>query len=302
MEIFVAIVDAGSISAAAERLDMAKSAVSRRLAELELRLDTVLLNRTTRRLSLTATGGEFFARCEDILQDVADAEAAAASTDAALAGTIRIAAPLSFGLDHLGPAINRFAELHPGVAPVIDFSDRQVDLVAEGFDVAVRIAKLGDSSLVARKLTTVRHVICASPDYWDRHGRPGEPADLRQHRGLRYTLAAKRNWAWTAPDGSRGSVTVPAEIAANNGKYLAEAAIAGHGVIRMPLFIVYRYIEAGELEPVLTDYRWNDLRAWAIYPRSRRLPARVRALVDFLAEEFSGTPYWEDCLTARTDA
>ena len=296
MEVFVRVVDAGSISGAAERMDMAKSAISRRLAELESRLRVQLLNRTTRRLSLTAAGSEFYERCNGILAEVADAEGNVASADATLQGRLRVAAPLSFGLEHVGPVINDFMQVHPGLAVEVDFNDRQVDLVAEGFDLGIRIAKLSDSSLVARKLTTIRNVVCASPAYWDKYGRPEHPDDLKQHMALRYTLAAQRSWRYLAPDGSRGSVTVSAQTSANNGTFLSQSAAKGSGVIRMPVFIAYRLIESGQLEPVLLDYRWGDLSAWAVYPKTRHVAYRVRALIDQLASSFGETPYWEKCL------
>ncbi len=296
MEIFATVADTGSISGAAERLDMAKSAVSKRLADLETRLDVSLMTRTTRRLSLTDAGADFYKRCTAILAEVAAAEAGVSEADAEFSGPIRIAAPLSFGLHHIGPALIQFMQLHPAVNVTMDFNDRQVDLVAEGFDLGVRIAKLSDSTLVARKLAPVRQLVCASPAYWAANGRPEEPADLKQHQALRYTLAAQRNWTYTAPDGARGSVTVPTLHAANNGAFLRDAAVAGLAIVRLPAFIVHEQIATGELEPTLLDYRWNDLHAWAVYPQTRRLPSRVRALIDYLAEVFGETPYWEACL------
>lgn len=299
MEIFVRIVDAGSISAAAERLDTAKSAVSRRLTDLETRLGVRLLNRTTRRLSLTGAGSDFYARCVAILADVTEAEECVASAETELAGGMRVAAPVSFGLAHLGPAINEFMLEHPGVTFDLDFNDRHVDLVEEGFDVAIRIAKLPDSTLIARRLTPILSVVCASPEYWDTHGRPQRPEDLKGHRALRYTNAPQRAWPWTRADGGRGSVTIPYVFSANNGDYLAKAAIAGLGVVRTPVFIVYRAIESGDLEPVLTNYRWGDVEAHAVYPPTRHVSRRVRAFIDFLAERYGDEPYWNRCLGPR---
>lgn len=296
MEVFAAVVDAGTISAAAERRNMAKSAVSKRLADLEARLGVTLLNRTTRRLSLTAAGEEFYSRCQAVLNDVAAAEAAVADNDGQLAGKIRIAAPLSFGVEHLGPAINRFIRLHPAVSLDIDFSDRRVDILEEGFDLAIRISRLGDSTLMARRLADIRHVICASPDYWDKHGRPAAPAELTRHATLRYTLSATRSWGYTAPDGSRGSIAVKARSSSNNGVYLAQAAASGAGVIRTPVFIVHDFLRSGQLEAVLTDYQWTDLNAWAVYPKTRFLPYRVRVLIDYLVDEFGQQPAWEQAL------
>jgi len=296
MEIFVTVADAGSISGAAERLDMAKSAVSKRLSDLETRLSVSLMTRSTRRLSLTDAGVEFYERCTGILVEVDAAEECVAEANTELSGAIRIAAPLSFGQQHLAPVLIKFMQRHPAVNVTMDFNDRQTDLVAEGFDLGIRIAKLGDSTLVARKLAPVRQLICASPTYWAANGRPKKPADLKKHVALRYTLAAQRNWTYTSPDGTRGSGTVPTLHSANNGSFLCDAAVAGLAVVRLPAFIVYEQITAQELEPVLLDYRWNDLYAWAVYPQTHRLPARVRTLIDFLAEAFGEIPYWEACL------
>ena len=296
MEIFATVAGAGSISGAADRLDMAKSAVSKRLADLETRLGVSLMTRTTRRLSLTDAGADFYKSCTTILAEVAAAEASVTEADAELSGPIRIAAPLSFGLQHLGPVLVKFMQQHPAINVTMDFNDRQIDLIADGFDLGIRIAKLGDSTLVARKLAPVRQLVCASPAYWTANGRPKKPADLKNHKALRYTLAGQRNWTYMAPDGTRGSVTAPTQHAANNGAFLRATAVAGLAIVRLPAFIVHEQITAGELEPVLLDYRWNDINAWAVYPQTRRLPARVRALIDYLAEVFGETPYWEACL------
>jgi len=296
METFVRVVEAGSISGAAERMNVAKSAISRRLGELETRLDVQLLNRTTRRLSLTDAGSAFYERCDRILADVTDAEQCLADTEDALQGRIRVAAPLSFGLDHLGPAINDFMQVHPQLNFEIDFNDREVDLIEEGFDLGVRIAKLSDSSLVARRLTPIRHVVCANPEYWDKHGRPEHPNDLKRHLALRYTNAPQKSWSYQHPDGIRGSVSLPTRASGNNGAFLSQAAERGLGVIRVPVFIAYQAIERGALEPVLTDYRWGDVYAWALYPKTRRLPHRIRVLIDWLVERFGDEPYWEKCL------
>jgi DNA-binding transcriptional LysR family regulator len=276
METFIQVVDSGSISGAADRLDTAKSAVSRRLA-----------------------GGDFYERCKTILADVAAAEQCVSATEAELKGTLRVAAPLSFGISHLGPAISDFLERHPDVAFDLDFNDRRIDLVEEGFDLAIRIAKLQDSSLMARRLTPIRNIVCASRAYWDEHGRPTHPDELRHHRALRYGNIRRRGWPWTGPGGDRGSVNVPVRLTANNGEYLAQAATAGFGVIRTPAFIIYKHVESGDLEPVLQEYRWGDIDAFALYPRTRHVSQLVRSFIDFLAERFGDTPYWELCLERR---
>jgi DNA-binding transcriptional LysR family regulator len=296
LQTFVSVVDSGSFSRAAERTGVAKSAVSRRLSALESRLGARLLNRTTRSLSLTESGRSFYQRALRLIADLEEAEAVVSSQHATLRGTLRIAAPLSFGLLHLGPAIQAFARIHPAVRLYVDFNDRQVDLVEEGFDLSVRIARLQDSSLIARRLTRIREVVCASPGYFERHGEPRTAEELASHATLRYTNLPDAPWRYRAPDGNEGAVRVRSEMEANNGDFLRDCAIAGHGIIRQPTFIVYRAIEQGLLKPVLTDYTWPEVNAYALYPSARHLSHRVRTFVDFLQSRFGEAPYWDRCL------
>jgi DNA-binding transcriptional LysR family regulator len=297
MQTFTRVVEAGSISGAAERLGVGKSAVSRRLADLEERLGVQLFRRTTRRLDLTDTGRSFYERCLRILDDVDEAESAVSEAHGTLRGRLRVAVPLSFGLNHLVPAFADFMATHPGLVLDLDFNDRQVDLLAEGFDAAVRIADLGDSSLIARRLAPIRHLVCASPAYLTRHGVPQTPESLAEHPCLVYANAPTPGlWSWTDATGQRRSVRVKAVLQANNGDCLREAAEAGLGIAMEPSFILYRAIEAGRLRPVLTEYDWPRLAAHVVYPRTRHLSRRVRALVDFLAERFAGVPYWDRCV------
>jgi len=291
---FVRVVEAGSITGAAERLGVAKSAVSRRLGELEERLGVQLLRRTTRRLNLTDSGWAFYERSMRILADLEEAEAAVSQAHGTLRGQLRVAAPLSFGLRHLGPAIIDFMQQHPEVVFDLDFNDRAVDLLQEGFDLAVRVAELQDSSLIARRLAPVRLVLCASPAYLEEHGAPETPQDLSQHRCLIYSYAPEpRIWRYQAPDGSHGSVRVPIRLAANNGAFLCNAAVAGEGIGLSPTFIVHRELEDGRLVRVLGDYQWPQVAAYAVYPQTRHLSHRVRAFVDFLVQRFGDMPYWD---------
>lgn len=186
MDVFVRIVDAGGISRAADQLGVAKSAISRRLVELERRLGAQLLLRTTRQSSLTEAGQSYYRRALQILADVSELDAETSSQQVALRGGLKIAVPLSFGLEHLAPAVMEFAGMHPEVIIRLDLSDRQVDLVAESFDLAIRIAALKDSTLIARRLAPIRMVLCASPDYLERQGHPQRPQDLKSHHGLHY--------------------------------------------------------------------------------------------------------------------
>ena len=296
MQVFVRVVEAGSLTAAADQLGMAKSAVSRRLADLERRLAARLLTRSTRRMSLTAAGQNYFERAAAVVAAADEADASVQAAGAQLRGRIRLAAPLSFGIAHLGPALHEFAARHPDIELDLDLNDRQVDLVGEGFDLAIRIARLEDSQLSARRLTGVRRVILASPDWWNRHGRPTTAAELRQHAALSYTNEPQTGWQFRSPAGKRGVVHVPTTLRANNGEFLRDAAIAGLGVLLQPTFIVHEAVNRGELEAVMTDWDWQDLDVWAVYPTSRFLPERVRQLIDFLAERFGDRPYWDECL------
>ncbi len=294
MQVLVAIVDAGSISGAAERLGMAKSAVSRRLAELETRLGASLIQRTTRRLNLTDSGREFYARSVAILADLSEAESAVSQAHCALKGEIRVALPLAFGLLHLAPLIQEFMALHPEVRLMLDFNDRQTDLMQEGFDLAVRIATLQDSSLIARRLAPIRHVLCASPGYLEKHGTPQTAEELPQHLFLAYSnLLDPGVWTYRGPNGETGSVRMPVHLASSSGEFLMRAAIADSGMVLMPTFYVHDDLRAGRLVRLLADYTWPELSAYAVYPPTRYLSKRVRTLIDFLVQRLAGEPHWD---------
>jgi DNA-binding transcriptional LysR family regulator len=295
MRTFVRVVEAGSISQAAEQLGVAKSGVSRRLAELEARLGVRLLNRTTRRSSLSEAGRSYYEGALRLLSDVAELDALVTGSEAALEGRLRLAAPLSFGLAHLSPAIEAFARAHPEVLIDIDFSDRQVDLVAQGVDLALRIAELRDSSLQARRICPIRLMLCASPAYLERHGTPLGPDDLQRHHVLHYDIGGRGSPLLRLPDGRGGERSVPLSprLVANNGDFLRDMAVAGHGIILTPTFIAWRDVAAGALLPVLPDHWPEPLNAYAVYPQSRYLPRRARILIDFLAERFGENPYWD---------
>jgi DNA-binding transcriptional LysR family regulator len=297
METFVRVVEAGSISGAADRLGIAKSAVSRRITDLEERLGAQLFRRTTRKLSMTDTARRYYERCILILADIQEAEQAVLDEHATLRGSLRVAVPLSFGLLHLGPAIEAFMEQHPDVEFDLDFNDRQVDLLSEGFDVALRIADLPDSSLIARRLAPIHLIACASPAYLALHGTPTTPDELGDHDCLTYSNMVNPGvWRYVSPDGKQSSVRVHSRLQANNGDFLCQAAIAGQGITRQPSFLVYKAIEQGQLVPLLCDYGWHSVNAYAVYPQTRHLSQRVRAFVDFLVERFSGVPYWDEFL------
>lgn len=303
MQIFVGIVEAGSISGAADRLGLAKSAVSRRLAELETRLGASLIQRTTRRLNLTDSGRAYYERCVAILADLDEAESAASQAHGSLKGGLKVALPLSFGLLHLAPLLQEFMTLHPGLHFELDFNDRHIDLMQEGFDLAIRIATLEDSSLIARRLAPIRHVVCASPGYLHAHGTPEVATDLASHVCLAYSNVRDPGlWTYHAPDGTAGSVRVPVRLASSSGEFNLRAAIAGEGVLLLPTFYVHDALCAGHLVTVLADHAWPQLSAYVVYPPTRHLSTRVRAFIDFLVERMAGEPAWDRTQSRRSDA
>ena len=298
METFIKVVDAGSMSAAADRMGVAKSAVSRRLKELEGHLGVELFHRTTRRLNLTDTGRTFYQQAVRILEDVLEAELATTQAHGELQGSLKIALPMSFGIMHMGPAINDFLQEHPKIEFDLDFNDREVDLIQEGFDLAIRIANLPDSSLIARRLAPIQQVIFASPDYLDHYGTPKSPDELQHHQCLAYSLINDhKTWRFQDNNSQEIKISITPHLKASVGEFLRDAAVNGHGISVLPTFIVYKEIENGALVPILTDYIPNPISAYAIYPQTRHLSQRVRQFVDFLVKRFEGVPYWDLCLS-----
>jgi len=294
IEAFIAVTETGGFSAAADRLEVGKSAVSRRIADLEARLGVQLFHRTTRRVVLTDTGREHYERCVRVLQDLDEAEQSASQAHGALRGRLRAALPVSFGLRHLSPAVCAFQRLHPAVDFDLDFNDRHVDLLDEGFDLALRIGRLEDSTLIARRLVTIRTVVCASPGYLREHGTPESPEQLSKHEALVYTnVPNPETWTYWNATGQRHQVKVPVRLRSNNGDFIVAAARAGHGIIISPTFIASEAISAGELVPVLTGVSWPQSSCYAVYPPTRHVSHRVRAFIDFLVERFAGVPYWD---------
>ncbi|MEE9319807.1 MAG: LysR family transcriptional regulator [Granulosicoccus sp.] len=294
LETYIAVVETGSLSAAAARLGIAVSAVSRRIGELETRLGVRLANRSTRGMSPTSLGESYYQRSVRLLADLAENDASVVGDCAAFSGELRVAAPLSFGIRHLGAALNRFARELPALNLHVDFSDRRVDLVEEGFDLAVRIGKLEDSSLVARQLFKVRHVVAASPAYWDLHGRPEKPDDLKNLTALVYRNGSQpHHWQYQTPDGQSGELQLQTRYTATNGDVLIEAAIGALGLTIQPTFIAHKAIASGELEPVLLDVDWGEMACYAVFPQGRPLPSYARRFVDFLVNEFPEPTSWD---------
>ena len=297
LECLVAIVEAGSFTAAADRLGIGKSVVSRRVAALEERLGVQLIARTTRRLSLTDSGRSFYEHCARILADLEEAESAVAQLHGDLRGRLRVALPVSFGLRHMADPIAEFGRRHPQISFDLDLNDRRVDLVEEGMDLAVRIGRMPDSTLIARKLFDARTVVCAGPGYLEAHGVPETPDDLRDHVCLVYSnLSDPYRWVYADADGARRSVDIRHRMTISSGDFLCEAASRDLGIVLQPTFIAHERVRSGRLVPILTDYRWPVTPAYAVYPPTRHLSYRVREFIDFLVGHFAGTPAWDrDC-------
>lgn len=282
MRVFTNVVDAGSFSGAADRLNMSRAMASKYVINLEDHLATRLLNRTTRRLSLTESGAAYYERCVQIISDVQEAEQAAGQLTSTPRGTIKITMPVAYGLHRLGPVIADYVHRYPDVKLEISLNDRRLDLVEEGFDLAIRIGTLPESGLIARKLAVDRTVVCASPAYLQQHGIPKVPADLARHSCLGYTYTSSGDeWSLRSAE-MDAAIRIAGSIKANNGDMLRLAALNGAGVIFQPLFIVQDDLHAGRLVQILGDYTSKDLGIYAVYPSRKHLSAKVRTFVDFL--------------------
>ena len=292
LTVFSRIVGTGSLSAAARDLGMSPAVVSRRLAALEARLGVRLINRTTRSLHLTDEGAAYFETCHRLLAEIQEADAAVSAGRAEPRGILRVALPASFGNQHVAPLIPKFAARYPDVQIALSLSDRNVNVVEEGFDLAIRIADLADSSLAARKLAPNRRVVCASPAYLARHGEPRTPEDLARHNCLATDFTM--SWDYRGPDGRGGSVRVAGRYACDNWEVLREWALQGLGVALKSTWDVRRHLEDGSLVSLLPGYNFaSDVAIYAVYPHRRHLPAKTRAFIEFLAESFGPEPYWD---------
>lgn len=290
MQIFVSTVDAQSFTAAADKLGLSKQFVSRRVMALEERLDARLLMRTTRKLSVTDTGRAYYERALKIIDEVNEAEQLVSSANASPRGTLRISAPVSFGTLHLGPAIARFMAQCPDIAIELDLSDRFVDIVGEGYDMAIRIGHLADSSLLARHIAPAQLVACASPAYLKAHGKPGTPLDLKAHECLLYGHG--RNVEWHFVEKGRAlRIPVKGRLRANNGELACAAAIEGLGIALLPTLIVGEALRAGKLLTILDAYAPPPLNIYAVYPQHRQSSLAIKAFADFLRSTFGKTNF-----------
>src|ERR1022692_1536898 len=296
---FAKVVESGSFARAAERLDVSVSSISRLVSELEAHLGARLLNRTTRRLSLTESGRAFYERCVQLLADLEEAEELAGAGAAHLRGTLRLTCGTTFGTRHLAAAIAEFIGRHPQMRFDVELSDRVVDLVDEGFDAAVRIGRIGSQQLVGRKIGETRQVCCASPAYLERHGVPQLPEDLTGHACLTYEHSPQKNvWPFQDRTGTDRSVRIDGPVHANSGRFLVAMAVAGVAITIAPDFIVAPDVRAGRLVALLRGFEAAPANIYVAYPSRRHLSAKVRAFADFLALRYV-RPEWP--LASATD-
>jgi DNA-binding transcriptional LysR family regulator len=283
MRVFAAVVDAGSFVKAADALDMSKAAVSRIVADLEARLSVRLLHRTTRRQSLTAEGEVFHVRSKELLAAVDEAESEVTERSGRAVGILKVSAPVTFGVMHLAPLWAGFMAQNPDVELEVNLSDRMVDVVEEAIDLAVRIARLRNSTLVSRQLSTTRLVLCASKQYLRKHGTPRTLEDLGRHDVLAYSLLAMGDtWEFTGPEGLV-SVRVKSRLRTNSGDTCRAVALGHQGIILQPTFMVHEDLQSGKLVEVMPQYQSVELGIYAVYPTRKHLSPKVRALIDYLS-------------------
>lgn len=294
LEVFVEVVRKKGFARAADALDTSPANVTRIIADLESHLGTRLLNRSSRKMSLTEGGEGLYERAKVIVEDMAEIEALASSTAMQPRGLLRINAPLTFGVLHLAPLWPKFMALYPDVELEVALVDRVVDIVDEGYDLAIRISRSGSASHAARKLATSHNICCAAPAYLKQHGTPLVPADLARHSCIGYSYAASADeWRFSDAAGQAHPVTVNCSMHANNGDTARAAALAGAGIIWQPTFLIGTDLRAGRLVPLLPGFRLPDIDVLAVYPSRRHLSAKVRVMIDFLAAQFEDTPPWD---------
>ena len=287
MALFIRIVDAGGIGKASEQLNLAKSAVSRRLSELESHLKTPLIHRTTRVWNLTEEGALYYQRAKNILDDVSGLDAQVQGNCGMLTGELKITVPHTFGQLHLTPMIEQFCQQYQQLSLHIDFSDRHMDLVTEGYELAIRIGQLKDSTLKAKKLADIKHILVASPDYLAENGTPNTSAQLSECPFIRFSLSSKSHLNVVDADGKTTAIKPQGRINTNDGIFLKHMVIQGHGIAYLPLFIVNDAIEQGKLKILDFTVEQSLLGIYALYPNNRFLSQRARLFIDFLAEQIN---------------
>ena len=292
MRLYCAVVENGSLAAASRSLGISPSVVSKQLSRLEDRLGARLLNRTTRRISVTEVGSAYFDRCKRIVADVDEAEAAVSLSHMAPRGLLKITAPTTFAHRHVTPHLPQFIELYPEVSVQVQVNDRIADLVDEGLDLAIRIAHLKDSSLIARRLAPNHRSIVATPDYLKRRGIPECPDDLLEHDLVTWGDGNPINDWHFVVNGREQLIRTRSTVTINNGDSILAAVLAGGGLAMLASFMTGEYVQSGRLLPVLDEFVREDVPIYAVYPSTRHLSPKVRAFVDFLARTYGPAPYW----------
>ncbi|MCG6366904.1 LysR family transcriptional regulator [Vibrio fluvialis] len=291
MRAFTTVVSEGNFVKAAERLDLSPQLVSKYVAQLEETLKVRLLNRTTRRVNLTEAGQAYFERCQQVLQDIDDMENALSNLQSQVSGTLRVSAPMSFGVHHLSKPVALFQDSYPDVKVELLLTDRKVDLLDEGVDIALRIGHLKDSALVAKKITPIHLSICAAPHYWQQHGKPTQFEALSKLNYLRFTYSDPRAWFRDWPK----HVSIhdfASDFSSNNGDVIVNAALLGRGYVIQPTFLTGAAIKRGDLE-VLSSFALEPLGLYALYSHREFLASKVRHFIDFLSSCFGDVPYWD---------
>ena len=302
MAIFARVVEERSFSAAARRLGLSKSMVSKEVTRLEQALGVRLLNRTTRKLSLTEIGAAFYEPCARILQEAHEAELLVGRLHAEPRGVLRLTAPVAFGTLHVAPALPEFLAQYPDVRIDLTIGDRNLDLAEEGLDLAIRIARVLPDNLVARRLAPINRVVCAAPAYFERHGMPRRPQDLARHNCLVYTHAnPDSQWRFRSENGE-AVVAVKGNLTLNDDEALWQATLGGLGIALLPTFIVGNDLQSGRLQAVLTEHVPAERNLHALYLPNRHLSAKVRVFIDFLLARFAAPPYWDRDWTPKVPA
>ncbi|WP_137935944.1 LysR family transcriptional regulator [Chitinivorax sp. B] len=298
MRIFRSVVELGGFARAADRLNLSPALVSKHVAHLEHHLGARLLNRTTRSQSLTEAGKTYFSCCQEMLNELDEVESLISTNTSCPRGVLRVSAPISFGVRHLGPLIAGYQARYPDVKLDVDLSDRIVDLVEDGYDVALRVSSQPHPTLIARSLCPARLLLVASPAYLDKHGRPQHPDELPTHRCITYAYNSTGNiWHFNGPDGHH-AVSVVSVLQVNNGELACHAAVAGVGLADMPAFLLADEISMGKLELAMPDYQLESFTLYAVYSNRQYLSAKIRTFVDYMAEQLGPVPYWEKALQA----
>lgn len=297
IRVFINVVETGSFTAASERMGLSRAAASKYVSQLEAHLGGRLLNRTTRRVSTTESGRVYFERCREILQNLEEADGWVSGLTAQPRGTLRMTAPTYFASRYLLPLVDEFTQAYPELKIELMCAERLVDLIDEGYDLAIRMTSLTDSDLIARRLGAFRHVLVASPDYLAKRAVPRTPSDLHGHASLLYAYLPGSMWRFTK-DGEDHAVPVAPLVRSNNPDVLLQAAVSGMGIALLPTFLTNDAILDGALRILLPDYESIEMNIYAVYASRRHLPAKIKLFVDHLTARMTDPPPWDECLSA----